>query len=354
MKILIAVGISGEEYEVGGFLVEQLKALGHEVCTAGPVYGRTDISHSHPLKADIDLPDKPHPETYTYKEVLDKAPWTPDFVLQIEAHFYFVGDKPKGVKSYYWVHDPHRGGVGHRDMAMRGTFDAVFITHMFFAKPYLIKGIKCFLLPFAFSPERIKHDPSMQPECDISFPGQTGIHPDDIVYGKIDGDGFEYCSMLPDNIRFLSQYGEYWERAMLLRHLMKHFDVRLYKRYPAPAYARILQKGKIGFHRSTNNIPPRLFQNMACRRATAADYVLGIEEMLTDGEHVSLYDQFQYNPSLSNFLLDCEQAELCVYKLLNKHDMRKEIAEKGYEHVHKHHTYRNRADRIIERAEGGV
>jgi len=353
MKILIAVGISNNERDVSCFLVPLFRELGHDVCVAGPMYGGGDISQPHQLKADINLPDKPYPETYTYKEVLDRAPWTPDFILQIEPHFYFTGDKPKGIKSYYWVFDLHRGGIGHRDMAMRGGFDAVFIAHMFFAKAYSIKGIRCHFLPTAFSPKRIKHDPAIQPECDIAFLGQSGIHPGDIVYDNADKDGFKYCSSLPEKIRFVSSYGEYWERAMLLRHLMRRFDVRLYKRYPAPAYARILQKGRIGFHRSTNNIPPRLFQNIACRRATTADDVLGIEKMLVDGEHVSLYSQFRYNPLLPNFMLDCEQAELCVYKLLNNHGMRERIAENGYEYVHKHHTYRNRAERIIEIHEGG-
>ena len=117
MKILIGTYISGIDYETSHHMISAFKDLGHDVCVAGPTV-KYDISQPNPKLADIDLLDKPYPETYTYKEVLDKAPWTPDFILQIEPHFYFVGEKPKDIKSFYWVLDPHRAGIGHRDLIL--------------------------------------------------------------------------------------------------------------------------------------------------------------------------------------------------------------------------------------------
>ena len=145
MKILIATAASEQEQCAAQCAIRAFKSLGHEVCVAGAVYGRNDVSIPSAEAGDIDLPDKPYPETYTYKEVLDKCPWTPDFILQIEPHFYFTGEKPKDMKSYYWVLDPHRGGIGHRDMALEGSFNAIFITQPFFVTSYALKDMQVFL-----------------------------------------------------------------------------------------------------------------------------------------------------------------------------------------------------------------
>lgn len=349
MKILIGTyRFPSTDYETCHHLINTFRKLGHEVCTAGPVMNRVDITTSDENTLDIDLPDKPYPETYTYKEILDKAPWTPDFILQIEPHFYFTGEKPKDIKSYYWILDPHRGGIGYRNLALQGNFNAIFLTHQFFMESYTSVGMKCYFLPFCFEPERIKYYPEITPECDIAFVGESGIHYDDLVFDKIDNEGFLYCDKISNEIRFLLEYGEYWERAKLLEYLMKKFNVRIYKKYFGDNYCKITQKGLIGFHRSDNNIPPRVFETMACKRALVTDDVLGIANLLTHGENAMIYRQYGYHPRHMNFLLDCESAENVVKDLLGNRQKRNMIAENGYELVHKNHTFIDRAQSIIE------
>jgi spore maturation protein CgeB len=222
---------------------------------------------------------------------------------------------------------------------------------LFRSDSYTLVGIKCSFLPFCFEPERIKYDPKIEVECDIAFVGETGIHIDDLIFDKIDSDGFIYCNRTHETIRFLLEYGEYWERAMLLAKMTKQFNVRIYKKSFGNDYCKIIQKGIIAFHRSDNNIPPRLFENMACHRATVTDDVIGIEELVTDKINVMLYKQYGFHPMLKNFDLDYESLEYVVKHLLNHPMHRDMIARNGYELVHMKHTFLNRAQQIIEMVE---
>ena len=359
MKILIGIGASDDG--TGRSLIRAFQRLGHQICCAGAVYGRKDTSIASPEAADIDLPDKPYPETYTYKEVLDKAPWTPDFILQLEPHFYFVGDKPKGMKSYYYVNDPHRGGVGHRNMARSGNFNAIFITQSFFAESYITSGMECFWIPAAFDTERIVYDPSIKPECDIAFIGQTGIREDDIIYNRIDDDGFEYCAELPDKINLMSEYNEYAERAVLIANLMREFDVRIYKRRSfgkikeidsktkGTNYSKIIQKGIMGFHRSLfKDITLRPFEIAACKRVPIIDDIPNITKIFKHTQTALIYKQFGFSPHLSNFTLEYEMARRCVMKLIEDPDLTNALAGEAYRFVHQYHTYENRVQEIIE------
>lgn len=346
MKIIVCTYFSGQEYETSQLLIRTLKRLSHDVCVAGPEERRFDISLPKRFNADIDLADKKFPELYTYNEVLEKAPFIPDCILQVEPHFYLTGNKPKNIKSYYWVLDPHRGGKTYRDLALQGNFNAVLITHKFFMESYTSKKIKCYFFPFCFDSEREKFDSTIKPECDISFPGESGFLKKDLIFDKVDNEGYEYCNQLSNSIRFDSEYGDYRERAMLLKNLMKDFNVRIYKKYFGSLYSRLIQKGLLGFQRSINNIPPRLFETMACKRALLADDVQGIEELLTHMQDAIIYKQYGYNPILSNFDLDYESLENWVILLLKNKLLRELIAENGYRLVHGKHTFVHRIETL--------
>lgn len=348
MRIIIGMGASEPYYTTGKSLIRAFKALGHDICTAGPVYGRTALNVMHSDTMDIDLPDKPYPETYTYKEILDRAPWTPDFILQIEPHFYLIGQKPKGINSYYWVLDPHRGGIGHRNMARSGNFNAIFISQKAFVAPYITKGMQCYWLPQAVDIERIRPDKTIQEKCDLAFIGETGIHKDHLIYDKLDADGYEYLTGFDtEDIRMWSPYGEYAERGILLVNLCKDFDVRIYKKQWGVAYTRIIQKGRIGFHRSLfNDIAMRVFEIMACKRALLTDRVENIDELMEHLKHVVFYKQFGYDPRLPNFMLDYEMVKQYMIEILSKNNVRDAIAGEGYRHVKTYHTYKRRAEFI--------
>jgi len=291
MKILIAMGRTEPDFTTGKCLIRAFKELGHDVCTVGPLYGHTDLTqditeNQTELKADIDVSDKAYPETYTYKEILDQAPWTPDFVLQIEPHFYFVGDKPKDINSYYWVLDPHRGGVGHRNMAKAGSFTAIFIAQKFFVEPYA-RFADCYFIPQAVDLSRVDHDPKIEIECDIAFLGELGVKQDDIKFDKMDSEGFEYTNKLSKDLKMWSSYGEYAERFQLIANLAEYYDVRIYKKQSGQNYGKILQKGRIGFHRSLfNDIAIRVFETMVCKRALITDRVPFIDTLFQHEKNI--------------------------------------------------------------------
>jgi len=349
MKILIGTGASEPERCTSKCMIKALKKNGHEVCVAGPVYGRNDTGQCSPDAVDIDLPDKPYPERYTYKEILDKCLWKPDAILQIEPHFYFTGEKPKEIKSFYWVLDPHRGGYAHRDMAVEGCFDTVFITQPFFSPAYNNYGLKTLFLPQALDQDRIHHDINIEPECDIAFIGETGIHESLLIFDKYDNSGFAYCDTLPDQIILRSEYREYAERAQLIGFLKDKFDVRIYAPQTGSDYCRVIQKGEIGFHRSLfKDIALRIFEIMACRRMLVADNVPYLETVLKNKDEISLlYNQYGFDPFLPNFKLDYEEAEQAVEKALNDVS-RFKIQENGYQFVLNNHTYEKRAEQLIQ------
>jgi hypothetical protein len=347
MKIMIGIGASEPEYTTGKCLIRAFKRAGHEVCTIGAVYGRSDTSIWDQDRADIDLPDKPYPETYTYDEVIAMAPWRPNLILQIEPHFYLVGKKPAGIRSAYWVLDPHRGGLGHRDMAWHGHFDAVFITQKWFAESYVLRGMSLFWLPQAVDSERIKHDPSIKPECDIAFVGETGVDMTGITYDRVDLDGFRYMTKFSQPIKFRSEH-EYHERAVMIDKLSNDFNVRIYEKQTGENYAKIIQKGMMGFHRSLNNdIAIRLFEVMACKRPLVCDHVPHLEELMQPTNHAFFYKQFGYSADLPNFQLEYEMARLMVSRLIEDTNVRDAIAGMGWRFVLEHHTYDVRVKTIL-------
>jgi glycosyltransferase involved in cell wall biosynthesis len=347
MKILIGTGASQPDRCASKCFIRAAKNLGHDVCVAGAVYGRNDTGSPSIEAADIDVPDKPYPETYDYSFILNQCPWTPDLIIQLEPHFYFVGDKPD-IPSFFWILDPHRGGIGHRDMAARGSFDAILITQPYFAKSYNDLGMKTYWVPQAYDQERIKWDPSITPECDIAFIGQTGLHDDILSFDKFDKDGYAYLDELPDQILLSSEHREYAERAQMLGYLMENFDVRIYADQLGSGYSRVIQKGEVGFQRSLfKDINLRVFEVPACGRILIADNVPNLEHIFQNGTHCLMYEQYGYDPFLPNFKLDYEQLwENVDFALSNL--KRFEICEAGYEYVTKNHTFEKRVEQVIQ------
>lgn len=336
-KVLICTGAGEPDYTTSKSFIRALRrTTEHEVMTCGAMY---KSSKETTEKTDIILEDREFPELYSYEEILDKCkPFRPDVIIQIEPHCYIYGEKPKDIKSFCWFLDCHRGGYAYRNLARCGHFDAVFIAQRFFAAAYMRNISDVYFLPQAFDRERIKYSSKITPECDIAFIGESGIAY--LNYDKFDSDGFAYTNTIPNDLHLMSPYyKEYAERAHLLKRLSKDFDVRIYKKN-FDNYSKIIQKGRIGFHRSLfKDVTLRLFEICACRRALACDYMPFLEEMFIDKQDCLMYYQFGFNHELENFELDYEQAHDAVKLLLEDNELRDKIAEQAQYYVYNKHTF---------------
>jgi glycosyltransferase involved in cell wall biosynthesis len=347
MNILVCVGASEPSYTSSKSFIRALKRAGYDVRTCGAYY---KYDRERTEQVDFELEDKCFPELYTYEEVLKSTKdFKADIILQIEPHFYLCGEKPKDIKSYYWILDPHRGGYAYRNLAKQGDFNALFMSQTYFSDSYLEFAKKIYFFPQAVDIDRIKYDENIKAECDIAFIGETGIADRCMRYDKRDADNYEYTNLINDNYILDSEiYKDYAERAKLLMLLSRGFDVRIYKKNFNTDYSKIIQKGKIAFHRSLfKDITLRNFESLALKRALVCDYVPNLEKLMINYKHCLMYKAFGFNTELENFKLDYEQAKEAVDILLKDDKMRNDIAENAYQHVMKYHTFDNRVKEMM-------
>lgn len=363
MRILCCFGQGEPEFASARGIVHGLKALGHEVITVGPGYwGRPP--------GDIALPDKPFPETYDYETVLSQVSGKVDLVLQLEPHFFFVGPKPPEVISAYYFTDPHRGGEMWHKMAIGGRFDHVFVGQTLFVPLFLDLPAKVHYLPIGFDERRFPPQPEAEkvwyenPVCEIVFVGQTGLAKMECPYRD---DAGCYATITPE-IYGVSRYVfsmhpgfDYAERGELLFRLCRDFKVRIYDNvWDTPQYMLALQKGAIGFNCSLlNDLSIRCLEIAAAGRLLITDEV----EDITGGHVLSLNRtpytcptpdlfcityQLRYKPFFPNFDLDYKEIHRTVRYWLEHDEERKELAALAKEHVWTRHTWRHRAQSILE------
>ena len=354
MRIIIACGeFKGEVFSSGQSLITAFKKLGHEVITCGPRMGNYEL----PLdgEKDIKVLDKRiHPETYTYAEILEKAPKKPDLILQLDPHFYFVGEKPKDIKTAYYLVDVHRGGNVFRKMVIEGHFDFLFLAHKYFERHFLRLGLKPIWLPRAFDDTFICDYPEIEQECDISFCGQTGIADELLKFPCFDEKiGRKYHEGpfpdVPPEKRYhnWNTSMEYVDRAELLIRLSKDYKMRIYEFTYGPAYAKTICRGKIGFNRSLwKDSALRNFEVMACNKFLITDELPHQDELFQDKVHCRTYRSY-YQPQFANFDLDYEEVKELIDYYLEHDTERKEIARRGNGHTFKNHTFCHRAEKII-------
>ena len=355
MKILIACaytphrkGWSSEES-----LIQAFRDLGHEVITTGPVIGNLDGNITNE-KRDIEVQDKAiHPETYTYKEILDRIEVKPDLILQIDPHFYFIGDKPNIPCAIYIV-DAHRGANVFRDMAIAGKFDYVFVAHKYFIPHFERKNLKCTWLPRAYDDNYIKEYPEIDVQCDITFCGETGLHPDIEKFNCFDSEiNLKYHDGPYPNVNPCGRYRswgnhtmEYSERAEILIRLSRDFNLRVYEKAFGPQYPKTICRGNMVVNHSLwKDSALRNFEVMACRRNLITDYVPFQEELLHN--YCESYNQY-FLPFLSNFDLEYEEIKLKVENILNNESIRNYQRSIAYDYVSTFHTFKNRAQTIID------
>lgn len=347
MKFLIVTGCGEPQYSTNASLIAAFKALGCEVWVCGPGYWDRCF-------ADAEMPDRPYPERYTYREVLDLCPWSPDLILQIEPHFFLSGPKPQGVKSGFLFTDPHRGGAMQYQMAKEGHFDYVFVGQKYFLPLFFDVAPRVYSLPVGFDSRRIQRDHSQTPLVDISFCGQTGIafmeylYEDDI--GRYATHPPARLPAGPERYKFSIHPGyDYAERAEMLIRLCRDFSVRMYEPILYnERYQQTLQVGVVGFHRSLlKDISIRCFEVMAAGRVLITDRVPFQEELFQDSYHCLTYDTY-FKPFFQNFDLEYEQVAAQVRQILRSSDKGGSLALRGQDWVWQGHTWKHRAQTLLD------
>ena len=367
MRILFCCGenLETKEYSSHESFIRAFKDLGHDVVSCGPILGIFEGELNGSLR-DIKLHDKrTHPETWTYDEILDKVDKKPDLIIQTDPSFYLVGDKPKNILSAYYIVDAHRGASVSRRMALAGSFDFIFVGHKYFIPHYERVGLNCFWLPRAFDDTYIKEYNDIDVECDISFSGENGLHENinkfnmyDEKIGLIYHTG-RYPIVSPEN-RYRSWDNhsmEYAERAEILYRLSADFNVRVYRNTPnsrGPNYSKIINRAKIIVNHSLwKDSALRNFEVLASNRFLISDMIPFQDELLIDKMHYRSFNQ-SFSPYLENFNLEYEEIKELVEYYLNNEEERKEITQIGRDFVFKYHTFKNRAQTVIDTINGSA
>lgn len=361
MNILICCAESkvSKKYTSDNSFIRAFKRLGHNVITCGPLFG--NYAEDGELKGTKDIrvyDKKTHPETYTYKEILDKCEVKPDLIIQCDPHFYFVGEKPKDIPCAYYIVDVHRGADVFRRMAIEGNFNYVFIAHKLFMPIFQRKGLNTYWLPRAYDDEFIREYPEIEIKCDISFIGETGLSDELKSFPLMDEEiGVRYHEGSYPNIPHERRYRswdnhsmEYAERAEILIRLSRDYNLRVYEDSPAsrgPNYSKIINRGKIVVNHSLwKDSALRNFEVLASKRGLIADRLPSQDELLCDSVHYASYNQY-FLPFLSNFDLEYEEIKFLVDFYLKSYSL-KHMILRGMHYVETYHTFKNRANSLID------
>ena len=353
MRLLICSGAGESEWCTNHALIWAFRQLGCEVLSCGPRYN----NQGNP---DIEVEDRPFPERYTYQEILDRCPWTPDFILQIVPHFYLTGPKPQGIKSGFYCTDQHATGMMFKRGAQWGNFDYLFVgqpayRHFFLDLAPVVKTI----LP-AFDERRFNQNMDIEPKFDISFVGMTGLAFTKEHWDNPDGEDeagryiTNIAGRLPNNLRKYACSNvpsyDYAFRAELLYRLSREFNVRICESLWDNRIQSAIQKGRVGFNRSLlNDISIRNFEIAASLRLLVTDDVRDlrheIDRQYPDG--VCLYASGLFQPFYENFDLEYKECVSQIRGALEWSGRGSMWALESQVDVFANHTWRNRAESII-------
>lgn len=409
MKVLLA-GIHEPLMSTINHYIEAFRAEGHELVTCGAIQGLTsgnltdpnapdyiyknttwDEQRARKYRYDLPVHDRPYPNYYSYKEILDRCPWKPDLIVQVEPHFFFQGTRQDRhrIPVAYLTFDNHRGPLTHLEAFRKGEIDQIFINSLHFMRPYTdaLGADRVTWLPVAANPRLHHPRPDVQEQCDIAFAGnpgwmnsgrpyeewlmKTGVRSqephndmrfwlwhdesDEIEWQK----QIDFCES-GDNIalrlgqsapweRFNNwEHREYVERGEYLYRLFRDFKVRLYSAAVHRNYNRVMNRGRIGFNCSLrNDINMKLFEYAAAGKMIVTDYVAGLDQLMPAATGWIYYTKYYQGDNI-NFNLDYNEVKNIMQLYLQHPDERALVARRGYEHVLKHHTYQHRVRKIVE------
>lgn len=398
MKVLIC-GICEPLLSTINHYISAFIEEGNEVATCGPFQGNYEgpyeaVSAYRTYKNPYVIPihdKKPYPPYYSYKEILDKCPWKPELIVQVEPHFFFQGTRSErqNIPVAYLTFDNHRGPLTHLEAVRKGNIDQIFINSLYFMRPYTDQfgTDKVTWLPVAANPKLHHPRPEISEQCDVAWTGNHGIMNSGSAYEEwLDKTGvksqFPYSdkrfwlwkldSVEPywqeyveyaksgDNILMRLadaapwekyngwEHREYVERAEYIFRLCKDFNVFVFSTAVLQNYSLAIAQGRIGFNCSLrNDINMKLFEYSACGKMVVTDYVEGLDQLMPAGAGWIYYKKY-YQGDNVNFGLDYTEVKGKMQLYLNRPDERLEVARKGQEHILKFHTYRHRVRKIVE------
>jgi len=140
------------------------------------------------------------------------------------------------------------------------------------------------------------------------------------------------------DIGFIGATGKGYERRRaLLERLGRRYTINDYRRpYTPREMARLYSESRIVFNCSLHNeVNMRVFEGPASGAVLLTDRIdNGLSELVTDREHVVMYDD--------DGVLDLAD------ELLHDDALRERIARQGYEHVRAYHTYERRVATLLD------
>lgn len=357
MKLLICSGMGEHDFSSNHALIWAFRQLGCEVVSCGPRYNNQG-------QPDIEVADKSFPETWTYSEILELCPWTPDFILQIVPHFYLTGSKPKGVKSGFYCTDQHATGMMFKRGAKWGNFDFLFVGQPAYRDFFLNLAPTVEVVLPAVDERRFKQGVDIEPKFDISFCGMSGLALLREHWDRPDGeDGAgKYIMNLKDRLpndprkyemSWIPSY-DYAPRGELLYRLSQNFSVRICEPLWDLRIQPGIQSGKIGFNRSLNSdISIRNYEVAASGRLLVTDNIrgMGYQTWSPYPNGVMLYESGLFQPFYENFDLEYDACAKQVEMALKYADKQPEWALESQANVFIRHTWTNRAEKILEKAD---
>ena len=278
----------------GNFFKWGMEELGHEVFSVGYFSGEVVPWAGNPrypkyvfppdLALDTDVP------FYPLEKILEKLPWKPDLILQIDAGFYLTGSIP-GVPNAMFATDPHFLDY----MVQYSTVD-FFFNPQPMAFPKYPKGI---FLPWAYDPNVHKPNIKIDKIYDVVFVGAL-----------------------------------YPERQKALEELSKFCKVKVESSVIYDECTELYQQGKISFNWSSNDdIPMRIFEGMAYGNMVITNRLTGLDLLFKENKHYVGFSNLD------------ELVQKVKYFLANQESLDK-IACNGYMAVEEH-TYKERCRTIL-------
>ena len=345
-KITVIRGAWSNQYESSACFARALKKEGYDVWVASPPY---PYAHEGEKMQDVDyvLPERPYPHYYSYREILDLSPWTPDVMFALDPRGAFNGEKPRDIFSCFYSTDNHRAGELHMRLIKEGQYDIVFVGQGAYLPFFEHTAPTVKLLWPAVEAGRFPI-PQQEPVCDIVFVGHSGLSTaHDILLNNPLIHKNKYDGVAPSY--------DYAERAEFLFRLSRDFQVRIYdKIWSTPHLSLALQEGRIGFNRSIlHDLALRNFEVMAAGRPLVTDDIClppiqkSFRSIVADGICSRVYPSL-YRPFYANFDVEYEYVKRIIAELLEDEEGRGLMGYRARNYALSRHTWDNRAREAME------
>jgi hypothetical protein len=212
--------------------------------------------------------------------------------------------KPISLEKYhpsvYITSDTHLGYDYRLNKAKE--FDHVFCNQIRAVKEFEKDGVKAKFSPHAVLPRGYPNEPKAMKKYDIGFVG----------------------------------YVSFEKRAQMLDRMFKEFPNFWYGQRLFEECAEIYRKSRIIFNTAAvDDINMRCFEATATGSFLLTEYVPTLSECFEDGVHLATYKTMD------------EAIEKARYYLKHE-DEREKVARAGMEHTLNNHTYKHRAEKILE------